>query len=307
MSVAERKVWHNGRLVPWAEVTVHVLAQSIQRGTLVFDVMPVYWLARGPAIVGLDEHTARFGQSMELAGMKPPYTASQVRAGIAEAVRANPGCEIVKISAYYPGISLDVLPVDPQPDVALAAFTIADIVPGGGRANAGGPARLQIAASVKMPARVLSPQVKIAAGYTHAALAKQRARAAGFHDVLFLDEKGSLTESSAQSFFLVVDGQIRTAPLDCVLDGVTRRVAIELARDEGIEVKEGALPRELLSRASEAFLTGTTTNVWPIGAIDSLALPQPVPGPISARLVGRFKRLVADEDPVFSKRWLQAV
>lgn len=307
MSVADRKIWHNGRLAPWGDVTVHVLAQSIQRGTLVFDVMPVYWLARGPAILGLDEHTARFGHSMELAGMKPPYTTAQLRAGIAETVRANPGCEIAKISAYYPGVSLDVLPVDPQPDVALAAFSIADIVPGGGRASAGGPAKLQIAASVKMPSRVLSPQVKIAAGYTHAALAKQRARAAGFHDVLFLDEKGGLTESSAQSFFLVVDGQIRTAPLDCVLDGITRRLAIELARDEGIEVKEEPMPRELLARASEAFLTGTTTNVWPIARIDSLELPQPIPGPLSARLVARFKRLVADEDPVFSKRWLQAV
>src|SRR5574338_383752 len=218
MSAAERRIsgrriWHNGRLRPWAEVTVHVLAQSIQRGTLVFDVMPVYWLARGPAILGLDEHVARFGQSMELACMKPPYGAAQLRAGIAEVVAANPGYEIVKISAYYPGVSLDVLPVDPQPDVALAAFSIADVVPRGGRASAGGPAKLQIAASVKMPASVLSPQVKIAAGYTHAAFAKQRARAAGFHDVLFLEERGGLAESSAQSFFLVVAGEIRTAPL----------------------------------------------------------------------------------------------
>ena len=60
MSLAERVIWRNGKLVPWGEVTVHVLSQSLQRGTLVFDVMPVYWLARGPAILGLDEHLARF-------------------------------------------------------------------------------------------------------------------------------------------------------------------------------------------------------------------------------------------------------
>jgi branched-chain amino acid aminotransferase len=307
MSLADRKIWRNGRLVPWNEVTVHVLSQSIQRGTLVFDVMPIYWLARGPAIVGLDEHTDRFCQSMGLAAMKAPYDARALRAGIGEVVRANPGAEIVKVSGYYPGISLDVLPVDPQPDVAIAAFSIADVVPGGGRANATGPARLQIAESRKMPASVLSPQMKIAAGYTHAALAKQRARAAGFHDVLFLDESGGLTESSAQSFFLVVDGVLHTAGLDVVLDGVTRRVALELARDEGIEVKEGTMPRALLARAGEAFLTGTTTNVWPIAKIDAQELPAPIPGPVSARLVARFAALVSDRDPAFSKRWLQAV
>jgi branched-chain amino acid aminotransferase len=297
----------NGRLVPWAEATVHVLSQSIQRGSLVFDVMPVYWVKRGPAIVGLREHTERFERSMQLGGMTPPYDVRALLGYIAETVRANPGVELVKISAYYPGVSLDVLPVDAKPDVAIAAFTIGDIVPGGQRANARGPARLQIAASPKMPAAVLSPQVKIAATYTHAAFAKQRARAAGFHDVLFLDTEGSLTESSAQSFFLVADGVIHTAGLDQVLDGVTRRVAIELARDLGYEVKEGRMPRELLGRASEAFLTGTTTNVWPIAQIDSLELPKPVPGPISAKLVARFAALCADDDPAFSKRWLQAV
>jgi len=125
--------------------------------------------------------------------------------------------------------------------------------------------------------------------------------------VLFLDEHECLTESSTQSFFLVADGVVHTGGLDSVLDGITRRLAIELARDEGIQVKEGPMPRALLVRAREAFLTGTTTNVWPIGKIDAQELPPPIPGPITAKLVARFAKLVADEDPAFSKRWLQAV
>jgi branched-chain amino acid aminotransferase len=306
MSLAERVIWRNGKLVPWGDVTVHVLSQSLQRGTLVFDVMPVYWLTRGPAILGLDEHVERFEQSAELSGMTLPVGTAELRAGIAEAVRANPGAEIVKISAYYPGASLDVLPVDPMPHVAIAAFALADLSKAG-RASAAGPARLQVAESRKMPASVLNPQIKIAAAYTHAAFAKARAKAAGFHDVLFLDEQGQLTESSTQSFFLVCDGSLRSAPLDAVLAGVTRRLAVELARDEGILVKEEPMPRALLARAQEAFLTGTTSNVWPVARIDALELPAPIPGPITARLVARFAKLVADEDRVFSARWLQAV
>jgi len=306
MSLAERVIWRNGKLVPWGDVTVHVLSQSLQRGTLVFDVMPVYWLRRGPAILGLAEHLERFEQSASLSGMRLPATSAELRAGIAAAVRANPGAEVVKISAYYPGASLDVLPVDPMPEVAIAAFAIADLSKAG-RASAAGPARLQVAESRKMPASVLSPQIKIAAAYTHAAFAKARAKAAGFHDVLFLDEHDQVTESSTQSFFLVCDGWLRSAPLDAVLAGVTRRLAVELARDEGIPVKEEPMPRELLGRAQEAFLTGTTSNVWPVSRIDALELPAPIPGPITARLVARFAALVADADTVFSARWLQAV
>jgi branched-chain amino acid aminotransferase len=306
MSVAERVIWRNGKLVPWGDVTVHVLSQSIQRGTLVFDVMPVYWLRRGPAILGLDEHLERFEQSAELSGMTLPASHGDLRAGIAESVRANPGAEIVKISAYYPGLSLDVLPVDPKPEVAIAAFAIADLSKAG-RASAAGPAKLQVAESRKMPASVLSPQIKIAAAYTHAAFAKARAKAAGFHDVLFLDDHDNLTESSTQSFFLVCGGALCCAPLDATLAGVTRRLAIALARDEGIPVREEPMPRAQLARAQEAFLTGTTSNVWPVSQIDAHSLPLPVPGPISARLVSRFARLVADEDPVYSARWLQAL
>jgi branched-chain amino acid aminotransferase len=306
MAIAARKIWRDGALVPWADATVHVLSQAIQRGTLVFDVMPLYWLARGPAIVGLAEHVERFLQSAELSGMPVPYTAAQLHGAIAETVRANPGAEVVKVSGYWPRISLDVLPVDERPEIAIAAFAIADLSKTG-RASAAGPARLSIAEARKMPPFVLPPQMKIAAAYTHAAIAKARARKAGFHDVLFLDERGSLTESSTQSFFLVCEGILRSAPLDVVLAGVTRRLALELARDEGIPVKEEPMPRELLARADEAFLTGTTSNVWPIERVDELVLPQPIPGPVTRRLVERFAKLVADADPVFSRRWLQAV
>ena len=268
--------------------------------------MPVYWLRRGPAILGLDEHLERFEQSAALSGMALLTSGADLRAGVAETVRANPGAEVVKISAYYPGPSIDVLPVDPKPDVAIAAVAIADLS-AAGRASSAGPARLQVAEARKMPASVLSPQIKIAAAYTHTAFAKARAKAAGFHDVLFLDEHDQLTESSTQSFFLVCDGRLCCAPLDATLAGVTRRLAVELARDERIPVKEEPMPRELLARAQEAFLTGTTSNVWAIAQIDDLKLPQPIPGPVTARLVARFARLVADKDPVFSARWLQAV
>jgi branched-chain amino acid aminotransferase len=238
--------------------------------------------------------------------MTLPASTAELRAGIGAAVRANPGAEVVKISAYYPGPSLDVLPVDPKPDVAIAAFAIADLSKAG-RASSAGPAKLQVAESRKMPASVLSPQIKIAAAYTHTAFAKARAKAAGFNDVLFLDEHDHLTESSTQSFFLVCEGILRSAPLDTVLAGVTRRLAAELARDEGIPLKEEPMPRKLLEQTQEAFLTGTTSNVWPVSRIDALELPAPIPGPITARLMARFAALVADADPVFSARWLQAV
>jgi branched-chain amino acid aminotransferase len=306
MAIEARKIWLDGELVPWRDASVHVLSQSIQRGSLVFDVMSVHPMDAGPAIFGLREHCERFLSSARLNQMELAIDLDELLAGVAAAVEANPGCDLVKLSAYHAGVALDVLPVDPRASVAIAAFSPADVDPDEGTFRPS-TARLQVADTRKLPASVLSPQVKIAAGYTAAAVAKQKARAEGFHDILLLDERGNLAESSTQSFFVVAQEILRTAPLEIVLSGITRRAVIELARDEGVEVKVESLPRRLIESADEAFLTGTTTNIWPVERIDAAELPHPVPGPISERLMERFERMLSGEDAVFSPKWMQKV
>ncbi len=306
--VANRKIWLDGALVPWERATVHVLGQSIQRGTLVFDFMGIYPLPGGPTIFGLREHVERFVRSATLNGMRLRIGADEITRAIGATVRANPGAEFVKASAYWPGIGLDVLPTDPAPSVAIAAFGYEEIVlRARPPANARKPARLQIAEAIKLPASVLSPQVKIAAGYTHAAVAKARSRDAGFDDILFLDARGDVAESSTQSFFLVEHGILRTAPLEVVLDSITRRAVLELARDERIPVKDEPIPRGVLDTAEEAFLAGTTTDVWPVERVNERAFGPPVPGPTTQRLADRLARVLAGKDPELSARWMQPI
>lgn len=304
--MSQRTIWLDGRLVPWDEATVHVLSQSIQRGSLVFDVLPCYSTSRGSAILGFREHSERFCRSAEQIGMDLGLDLEAVQGAIAETLRANPGSDIVKISAMHPGISLDVLPRDRRPSVSIAAFALAELLPAGFELPLE-PARLQLAAGVKTSPRTLSPQIKVAAGYTAAALAKGRATGEGFDDILFLDELGNVAESSTQSFLLVQGGEVWAPPLDYVLSGITRRVVLELARDEKIPVRVAPVPRSALAEADEAFLAGTTTNVRAVQCVDTRDFPVPLPGPVTGRLRERFERLIKGEDPVFSPRWLQPV
>ena len=307
----DRKIWLDGRLVPWSDATVHVLSQSIQRGTLVFDVMACYPSAEGTAILGFHEHVERFGRSAELNGMDLPLDLAGIREAIGETVRANPGAQVVKISAYYPGFSLDVLPADTHPAIAIAAFALVDVL--GGEAPAAGeplmvrPARLQIARLVKAPPRVISPKLKVAAGYTTAAAAKAHARRDRFDDILFLDETGNVAESSTQSLLLVKGDTLFAPPLEYVLEGVTRRAVLEFAEDESIPIRIEPIPRTLLDEADEAFLAGTTLNVWAVERIEERKFLAAVPGPVTQRLIDRFDRMIAGQDPVFGRRWLQPV
>jgi len=154
-----------------------------------------------------------------------------------------------------------------------------------------------------MPAWVLSPQAKLAAGYLYTSIAKGVAREAGFDDVLLLDERGDVSESSTQSFFLVDGGTLLTAPTNRVLAGITRWAVLDLAADEGIPIKEDAVPRSALDTAQEAFLTGTTTDIWPVAQVDARSFE--APGVLTQQISRRLTRVLAGEDTVFSPRWLQ--
>jgi branched-chain amino acid aminotransferase len=82
-----------------------------------------------------------------------------------------------------------------------------------------------------------------------------------------------------------------------VLGGITRDTVIRLARERGIEVREAALPRELLYLADEAFFTGTAAEVTPISSVDRLPVGSGKRGPITETLQRAFFGLFSGQTP----------
>lgn len=117
------------------------------------------------------------------------------------------------------------------------------------------------------------------------AMAKQQAVEAGCDEALFVRD-GVVMEGAHTNVCFVLDGELRTAPLtNYILGGVTRDVVLALAAEAGIPVREYPLHREEVARASEAFLTSTTSDVLPVVRIDDAAVGDGTPGPVSRRLL----------------------
>ena len=143
-------------------------------------------------------------------------------------------------------------------------------------------------------------------------LANQRAMEAGAFEAVLVREKEDapnvVTEGSHSSFAAVVGGALVTHPLGPgVLPGVTRRLVLELAREEGIPVREQALPARHLPEADELILTGTTTGVMPVTRVENgTDLPEPhadawdvaggAPGPVTQRLQAAFREAIASPE-----------
>lgn len=124
-------------------------------------------------------------------------------------------------------------------------------------------------------------------------LAKERARRAGaFEAVLARD--GVVTEASATNLFAVLDGVVRTHPLDNrILPGITRIALLRAARATGIPVVETAFTVDEMMGAEELFLTSTTMEVMPASRVDGHAIGTGRPGPVTRRLAAAVRDLVA--------------
>jgi len=313
MLTSDRKIWMDGVLVPWAEATVHVLSHSLQRGSLVFDYMSVHEAAGSPAIFRLDEHIERFLHSCELTGLDVHCNAAQIRTGIGETLRANPGATAIKVSGYLASIEIDVVPVDSHVTLSIAAYDpVKDIAahkPGAGSvAPKRKTVRLWIEKDIKnRRADIVPPQAKTAANYASPMVAKARARARGYDEILLIDEFGNVAEGPTTNVFMVDgEGVLRTPPVERVLLGVTRSSILEIAQYDGFEVREVAIRPDELLAAAEVFLTGTTAGVLPVESIDEQPVGAGVPGPVSARLSEHFARVAAGEDATFA-HWLTPV
>lgn len=84
----------------------------------------------------------------------------------------------------------------------------------------------------------------------------------GFGDILLLNDEGNVTEASASNVFVVQKKNIITPALsEACVDGVMRKVIIQLTRDSGFAVSEGTVTVDQLLQADELFLTNSIQGV----------------------------------------------
>lgn len=85
---------------------------------------------------------------------------------------------------------------------------------------------------------------------------------------LLLDWDGRLVEGTMSNLFLVRDGALLTPRLDaCGVAGVMRSVLIDLAGEQGIEVRRQRLTPDDLASAREMFLCNSLIGIWPVTAV----------------------------------------
>jgi len=280
-------LWHNGRLVPWADATVHVTTHALHYGSSVFEGERVYATPAGPAYFRLADHTARLFESARVYDIAIGYSEEEINEACRELIRANamPSAYVRPIVFRGAG-GLGVLPKDGAPvDVAIMAMEWGAYL---GDAREKG-ADVCVSSWHRPAPNTLPSWAKAGGNYLSSQLIAAEARRGGYDEGIALGHNGLLSEGAGENLFLVKKGKLLTPPTSAgILAGITRDSVITLASDLGLVVEERDLPREALYSADEIFMTGTAAEITPVRSVDRKAVGAGRPGPITRTLQDAF-------------------
>jgi branched-chain amino acid aminotransferase len=298
-------IWMNGELVPWDEAKVHVLTHGLHYGTGVFEGVRAYDTPRGTAIFRHQDHVDRLFASSELYYMPVPYTREQIRSATHEVIAANglDACYIRPIVFRGYG-TMGLFPLDATVDVAIACWTWGAYL--GEESKATG-IRAKVSSWRRIGPEALIPGAKATGQYLNSILAKIESHKAGYEEAILLDHLGHVCEGSGENIFVVRDGVILTPPQTAsILDGISRRSVIQIARDLGYEVVERNVARAELYLADEVFMCGTAAELVPVREIDDHAVADGQPGEITKVVQREYEDALNGRSERYAE-WLDVV
>ncbi len=295
-----KKIWFNGKIVLWNDASLHPMAHTLHYGSGAFEGIRCYDTPKGQAIFRLEAHVDRWLFSAKSIHMDSPWSKGELMQAIVDTVKANPemkSCYIRPI-LYFGFEKIGVSPIGSPVQGAIGLFDM-------GTYLSDDPITVVVSDYIRIHPKTSITHAKICGHYVNSMLANRQAIDRGYTEALLLDYQGYVAEGSAENFFIVKDDVIITPPLGTILDGITRKTAIELARYLGYKVKEEKITLDDAFAADECFFTGTAAEVMPIKSINDKLLKNES-GSVGKALKEIFGKVTKGEVEEF-KKWLTIV
>tara|TARA_R110000787_G_scaffold63634_8_gene143114 strand:- start:7124 stop:8053 length:930 start_codon:yes stop_codon:yes gene_type:complete len=280
-------IWFDGKMVPWRDAKVHVLTHTLHYGMGVFEGVRAYNTeSHGTAIFRLKEHTQRLFNSAKIIGMKLPFDMATINEAQRAVVRENGLLEGYIRPMAFLGSQAMGLRADGLKTHVIAAswewpsYMSPDALEQG--------IRIRTSSFTRHHVNITMCKAKANGNYMNSMMALREALECGYDEALLLDPEGYVAEGSGENIFIVRGGVLYTPELTSCLDGITRGTVIQLAQEQGYEVREKRITRDEVYIADEAFFTGTAAEVLPIREMDNRVIGSGVRGPVTGLLQGLY-------------------
>ncbi len=306
MSMADRDglIWYDGKMVPWRDATTHVLTHTLHYGMGAFEGERAYKTDKGTAIFRLQDHTDRLFRSAHILGMKIPFTKDEINEATRAAVRDNElETAYIRPMCFYGSEGMGLRADNLNVHVIVAAWEWGRYLGDDGVEKG---IRIRTSSFTRHHVNIAMCKAKANGQYINSMMALQEALRDGYDEALLLDVDGFVAEGSGENIFIIRNGVLYTPDLTSALEGITRDTIFQLAKDEGLEVREKRITRDEVYIADEAFFTGSAAEVTPIRELDGRAIGSGSRGPITEKLQSKYFDLVHGRHDKYEE-WLAYV
>lgn len=255
-------IYLNSTLVPESKAVVSVFDHGFLYGDGVYETLRAY----DGVLFKLNEHIERLFHSASLIKLTLPKTREEIRKTAYETLQANRLKDAyvrITVSRGAGPIGLDPR-LCPKPTFVIIANPFKDY-PHSYYKNGVKVAVVKTRRNFK---DAIDPQIK-SLNFLNNVLAKTEAIDGGAYEAIMLNYRGYVAEGTISNIFFVKDKIICTPSVEVgILDGITRRIIIDIAREIGFKVKEGRFRPDDIYEADEVFISNTTMEVMPVKEFD---------------------------------------
>jgi branched-chain amino acid aminotransferase len=294
-----KHAFFEGRIVPLSEARINIATHGFLYGTAVFGGLRAYWNEEKKCLFVFRpyDHFRRLLHSGKMMAMETKYDEESLIQLTLDLLRTDNWQQdlYMRPTFYKADIGIGVKLHDLKDEFCMFVMAYEPYVKNDTNAH------LTVSSWRRIDDNVIPARGKVAGAYANSALIKTDANRAGFDEALVLDNNGHVSEGSAMNIFMVRDGILVTPPVtDNILEGITRRSIMEIARKElGLEVVERSIDRTEVFIAEEMFMTGTAAQVVAVTKIDHRPVGAGTMGPITTKLRTLFDDIVRAKNPKY--------
>jgi len=301
-----KHAFFEGKIVPLSDAKINIATHAFNYGTAVFGGMRAYWNEEKKRLFVFRpwDHFHRLLHSSRMLAMQVNYDEESLIQVLLDLLRADDWKQDVYMrpTFYKADLGIGVRLHDLKDEFCIFTMPFEKYVQNDTNAH------VTISSWRRVDDNSIPARAKVAGAYVNSALIKTDANRAGFDEALVLDGNGHISEGSAMNVFMLRDGALITPPVtDNILEGITRRSVMELARDElGLKVVERSIDRTEVFICEELFLTGTAAQLTAVTKVDHRPVGAGVMGPLTTKLRSLFDDVVRAKNPKYAQ-WNMAV
>ncbi len=280
--VKDPVVYIDGEFIPSQDAKISVFDHGLLYGDGIFEGIRIY----DGVVFKLDAHLDRLYRSARAMWLTIPIKKPALKALVLETLRQN-GYRDSYIRLLVTRGKGD-LGVNPKkcPKASVVIINI-QVEPMHGHSSKNGITT--IISSIRRQAPDSATHEIKSLNYLNSVLATIEANRQGADDAIILDQRGFVAEATGTTLIAVWNGALHAPPLTAsILDSITRRFVLDLARDLGFPVYERDMTPFQLLMAEEVFLCGTMGEITPVRSINGQTIGTATPGPVTKKLLDTY-------------------